>query len=43
MKNVDFESGEILIRDGKGVKDRVIMSPDSFVTHILDHLQVTEF
>ncbi len=29
VKDVDFERGEILIRDGKGAKDRVTMLPES--------------
>jgi integrase len=27
VKDVDFERGEILVRDGKGAKDRVTMLP----------------
>ena len=27
VKDVDFDRGEILIRDGKGAKDRVTMLP----------------
>jgi integrase len=31
VKDVDFGRGEILIRDGKGAKDRVTMLPQSVV------------
>ncbi|WP_036243031.1 integron integrase [Methylobacter luteus] len=31
VKDVDFERGEILIRDGKGAKDRVTVLPDSLL------------
>jgi len=38
VKDVDFERGEIMIRDGKGAKDRVTMLPQrhSFAAHLLD-------
>ena len=39
VKDVDFERGEILIRDGKGGKDRVTMLPSSVVTGLQAHLQ----
>ena len=38
VKDVDFERGEILIRDGKGGKDRVTMLPSSVVTGLQRHL-----
>ncbi len=38
VKDVDFESGEILIRDGKGAKDRVTMLPESLVSALQAHL-----
>ena len=31
VKDVDFERGELLIRDGKGAKDRVTMLPSSLI------------
>ena len=31
VKDVDFERGEVLIRDGKGAKDRVTMLPSSLI------------
>ncbi|MGZ8222892.1 MAG: integron integrase [Methylobacter sp.] len=39
VKDVDFERSEILIRDGKGGKDRVTMLPSSVVTGLQAHLQ----
>ena len=39
VKDVDFARREILIRDGKGAKDRVTMLPDSVVGALQDHLQ----
>jgi integron integrase len=39
VKDVDFERGEILIRDGKGAKDRVTMLPASVVEGLQAHLK----
>ncbi len=39
VKDVDFERNEILIRDGKGGKDRVTMLPSSVVTELQAHLE----
>lgn len=39
VKDVDFGRGEILIRDGKGAKDRVTMLPQSLVVPLQAHLQ----
>ncbi|MBL1264383.1 integron integrase [Candidatus Methylomicrobium oryzae] len=38
VKDVDFERGEIMVRDGKGGKDRVTMLPQSLASHLQDHL-----
>ena len=38
VKDVDFERGEILVRDGKGGKDRVTMLPASLVPLLQAHL-----
>ena len=38
VKDVDFDRSEILVRDGKGAKDRVTMLPDSLVPALRDHL-----
>lgn len=39
VKDVDFARREILIRDGKGEKDRVTMLPESLVTPLQEHLK----
>ncbi|WP_411726282.1 integron integrase [Methyloglobulus sp.] len=38
VKDVDFERGEILVREGKGGKDRVTMLPSSVVVGLQAHL-----
>jgi integron integrase len=38
VKDIDFERGEILIRDGKGAKDRVTMLPTVLVPALREHL-----
>ena len=39
VKDVDFSRNEILVRDGKGVKDRVTMLPASLVSALREHLE----
>jgi integron integrase len=39
VKDIDFERGEILVRDGKGAKDRVTMLPASVVDGLQAHLK----
>jgi integron integrase len=39
VKDVDFARGEILIRDGKGAKDRVTMLPQSLVSPLRAQFQ----
>jgi len=39
VKDVDFDQGEILIRDGKGAKDRVTVLPRSLKPALREHLQ----
>ncbi len=39
VKDVDFERKEILIRDGKGFKDRITMLPASLVVPLKAHLE----
>lgn len=39
VKDVDFERREIIVRDGKGGKDRVTMLPDRLVEPIRAHLE----
>ncbi|KFB78016.1 tyrosine-type recombinase/integrase [Candidatus Accumulibacter cognatus] len=38
VQDLDFEQGEILIREGKEAKDRVTMLPDSWVADLRAHL-----
>lgn len=38
VKDADFERREILIRDGKGAKDRVTMLPESVASSLQAHL-----
>ena len=39
VKEVDFVRGEITVRDGKGMKDRVTMLPGSVVPALQEHLR----
>jgi integron integrase len=39
VKDLDFDQRQIVVRDGKGAKDRVTMLPDRLVTPLQDHLQ----
>jgi len=39
VKDIEFERSEILIRDGKGAKDRVTMLPQSVVAPLREHLE----
>ena len=39
VKDVNFERGEILVRDGKGAKDRVTMLPASLAPTLREHLE----
>jgi integron integrase len=39
VKDVDFERREVLVRDGKGAKDRVTMLPADTVEPLRDHLR----
>ncbi|MDZ4097439.1 MAG: integron integrase, partial [Methylophilaceae bacterium] len=38
VKDVDFERREIVVREGKGFKDRVTMLPESAVSDLKNHL-----
>lgn len=38
VKDVDFGRGEILVRDGKGFKDRVTMLPTALAPALRDHM-----
>ncbi len=39
VKDIDFARREILVRDGKGLKDRVTVLPDSLAPALLEQLQ----
>ncbi|MEI6972564.1 MAG: integron integrase [bacterium] len=39
VKDIDFENGVIVIRDGKGEKDRTVMLPPSLVPAIKAHIE----
>jgi integron integrase len=39
IQDVDFARNEILIRDGKGAKDRITMLPESLKNPLQDHLK----
>jgi integron integrase len=39
VKDVEFSRGEIVVRDGKGQKDRVTMLPRTLVAPLQEHLQ----
>lgn len=39
VQDIDFDRNEILVRNGKGAKDRVTMLPDSLKTPLIEHLE----
>ncbi len=39
VKDIDFERGEITVREGKGAKDRVTMLPGSLLDKLFAHLK----
>lgn len=39
VKDIDFARGEVLVRDGKGQKDRVTMLPQRLIVPLQEHLQ----
>jgi integron integrase len=39
VKDVEFERGEILVRDGKGCKDRMTVLPRGLIRPLRDHLE----
>lgn len=43
VKDIDFDQHEILVRDAKGMKDRVTMLPDSLVAPLHEHLAKVQF
>ena len=38
VKDLDLERREVIVRHGKGGRDRVTMLPESLVTPLRDHL-----
>ena len=38
VKDVDFDGGQIIVRNGKGAKDRVTVLPSSLVADLREHL-----
>jgi len=38
VKDIDFERNEVLVRDGKGAKDRVTMLPQKLKQPLVAHL-----
>lgn len=43
VKDVDFETGQIVVRDGKGAKDRTTILPDSLREQLKIHLERVKF
>lgn len=39
VQNIDFSRNEILVRDGKGAKDRITMLPESLKNPLQEHLK----
>jgi integron integrase len=39
VKDIEFERREIIVRDGKGMKDRVTMLPDALIVPLQEHLR----
>jgi integron integrase len=39
IQDIDFDQHQIIVRDGKGGKDRVTMLPDALVPFLQEHLQ----
>jgi integron integrase len=39
VKDIDFSQHQVIVRDGKGMKDRVTMLPDALVPFLQEHLQ----
>lgn len=42
IQDIDFARNEILVRDGKGAKDRVTMPPESLKATLQEHLRVVK-
>ena len=42
VQDIDFTRNEILVRDGKGAKDRITMLPDSLKAPLQEHLKMVK-
>ncbi len=42
VQDIDFSRNEILVRDGKGAKDRITVLPESLKTPLRDHLRIVK-
>ena len=42
VQNIDFTRNEILVRDGKGAKDRITMLPESLKAPLQEHLKTVK-
>jgi site-specific recombinase XerD len=42
VKDLDFAQTQLVVRDGKGAKDRVTTLPMRLVTPLQDHLRIVE-
>jgi len=42
VKDLDFGNRQIIVRDGKGEKDRAVMFPDSLRDDLANHLQIVK-
>lgn len=39
VKDIDFGNGQLIVRDGKGMKDRVTVLPENLIQPLQEHLQ----
>ena len=39
VKDIDFGNSQIMVRDAKGMKDRVTVLPENFKASLRDHLE----
>jgi integron integrase len=42
VKDIDFDRGQIVVRDGKGQKDRITMLPDKYANPLREHLKTVK-
>lgn len=43
IKDIEFDLGQIVVRDGKGAKDRVTVLPESSIEALHDHIRQSRF